>query len=490
MAMTLMNLPFDVRNLVWDALFSTQWDDYGNRKFIRLKILRESHPPKYVHSTHQDDVPDWSNELCTSIHTNIIRCNRQISREVTPFIYGRQTFQVERYGIDVLCWLNSIGISNTRSIRYIQVDEGSVCSHHRETVGNGRTQVADVLERLPQLRSLAFQYDFREELGEDGELGSRIIAAIRGMVNLECLSLKAMSHQLHSVRSLTGHMRQLRYLELNGRCISAIKDEKEMKDIFENLPRLRHLRLEHFLYFSNNSVVRRKFFEHIAPLECLEYAGTYLPMIRAVSLTSRHGSTLRFLKLCVGDRLGESEPDFWKYSNLLRLFDNLPILEILKIRSSSLSTAVLSILPPSLEAAAVEALDHSERDMGADLQSLKARCPNLKHLRLTSQSPCASSPGFHTEADNLRSNGGVEVELVSCIIADCQGLRGFGSLDSYVRLIYQINHLDFENAPTPTLIGDGRPWRKMPSYGEYVAQIGRRGPQNVIRRWWESIWLR
>ncbi|MCJ1237477.1 hypothetical protein MMC14_005463 [Varicellaria rhodocarpa] len=491
MAMTLMNLPFEVRNLIWEALFPIQWDDYGKRKIIRLMILPEIHPTKHVHLTHKDDGVDWNDELCTTLHTNIIHCNRQISQEVTPFIYGRQTFQIEHYGIDVLCWLNSIGISNTRSIRQLQLDEGPVCTYHnRETIGNGRTQVSEVLECLPQLRSLAFQYDIRGELGEDEELGSRVIAAIHGMVNLEYLSLNAMSHQLHSIRSLTGHKRQLRYLELNGRCIRPIKDDKEMKGIFEDLPCLKHLRLEHFLNFSNNSVGRRKFFEYIAPLECLEYAGTYIPEFRANSLTSRHGSTLRFLKLCLEDRLEEDEPDPRRYSDLLRLFDNLPILEILKLRSYSLSTAVLSILPPSLEAAAVETLDRSERDMGADLQSLKARCPTLKHLRLTSHSQCASSPGFHPEVENLRANGGIEVESVSCIIEDCRGLRGFGSLDSYVRLIYQINHLDFENAPTRRLIGDGRPWRKMPNYDEYVAEIGRRGPRGVVRRWWENMWLR
>ena len=506
MAITLMTLPYDVRCIIWKLAFPVQWDDSGDRKVICIRhVVNEivvEDDLGYPNDTH-----DWNHRLCTGLQSqrNLLLCSRQAFQEIAPFLYSQQIFRFEGFdAADTSHWLDQIGTSNTSSIQHIHLTRAAL----DETESNNIC-TSHILKRLPQLRSLKCPAGIKETMpeknGESYLQCSRIISAVSILVHLQYLYLDAPSHHpdptehhLTILQSLAGHLQNLRHLVLKGICNIDRENEAQMKHLFEGLPNLKHLRLDHFLEDCLIHDFWNNFFKYVAPLESLEYHGRFLTKAHVDSLAFQHGTTLRFLKLYIYDRGCE----FPTTSTAVRqqtlpilslLFNNLPVLEILKLNCTQLCPQVLTILPPSLKALNAVVFCDIGQYKGYGLLDLETRCPKLKYLRLDNtltdrSSDCSSCPAFHEILDYLRRRGRIEIEAVLCIASDCQMRRD--DLDfygiSYNSAVYFINDMEFKRMPTP--IPGGRPWLKLPSYEEHGGWTSvYRQPRQHPYRW--SKWV-
>ena len=420
-----MDLPFEVRSIIWEHLFPVQMDKHGNRKLIRINRVTPTATLKHVFVYRIRDTHDWDLETCTGLEINLMLCNRQISREVAQLVYGQQIFRFEGLNsIDTWRWLDRIGVLNTNCMRYVRFTKIALHNTRAEPGDEHRIRISKILGCLPQLRSLkcpAGMETLPEQNKMPGSKYSMIISMVSHMVHLEYLHLIATSHHLDILQHVTRDMPNLRHLVLKGPLHSG--DNTQIKTLFEHIPRLRHLHLVGFLDECVQDDSWQHFFENIAPLECFEYKGRFLSKTKIKAFTTQHGKTLRHLKLCLDDDF--LAQDARQYTlGLSLLFDNLPVLEVLQIRYWLLIVPVLfTILPPSLEALSTEIISREAQEVSHGLLDLDTRCPKLKYFRLLHHSQThplqCFGLDFHMAIDHLRSNGRIEVEPLMCITSDC-----------------------------------------------------------------------
>ena len=141
MAFTLLDLPFELRMMIWAFLCPLLLDACGNLKTLSVDF-GDSSSAGWMRENSNNA---WLlfHRLGSVINPRILRTCRLFNKELAPFIYGQQVIGLVNTE-NALKWLKSIGRVNWSHIRHI---------HLGEPDWQGKS-IPTILAGMPKLKSL------------------------------------------------------------------------------------------------------------------------------------------------------------------------------------------------------------------------------------------------------------------------------------------------------------------------------------------------
>ena len=337
----------------------------------------------------------------------LLRTCSQVNEGAAPYVYGQQQYLFYRPQ-EALEWLNKIGRYHTH-LRHVAITGYFVPHEAMEVDRQVQAHMwASVLRKLPNITTLNCLTCLHVMHGKANDWSSivwndkAVLEAIRGLAHIRVLLIEGAQRAdgagcgvFESSLELTVDKPFLETLVVSGHPITGVKWYPE--DYFDRLGALKNLAICNGSRMqSGNSKVSSEFFSHVAPLRSFTWNGHYLTTSYRKAFTTRHGSTLQFLRMYVHpkyhkDKVAQRSEISACLDSLADMFGALPVLKFLSMTYCYDFARLVEIVPRSLTVLSLDggacfsnpSVDQEQdKSLGDALRKLPDRCPQLAHVLL------------------------------------------------------------------------------------------------------------
>ncbi|MCJ1392649.1 hypothetical protein MMC18_005519 [Xylographa bjoerkii] len=400
-----LDLPLELRNMIYKLIYSPFTDDYGDLQVVCIRGECYTDEPRFLRQYEARSQrssklirPQYATEFAGTFETGLLYVCHQTYVEAAPFLYGQQIFGLPSPDLTHE-WLDSIGEQNLSHIRHVVISNNNELLVGLEDTMSGAW--AEIIELLPFIKTMIV---FPEELLRKPNWNMDRTG--------EAFLLRKAEHAISSLNGLAflrlaSHHCSLRFLKNKLNLETLILKPKffgteDWDDAFAHLPSLKNLFLDlSEVRKENMALFPADFLGNIAALRSFGWKGHPLPGSIAMQLQVRHGPTLRELHLEHGVAAA-SRPDpavffpnrrappkylsLHEYQILVGLLCHLPHLTALRLKYQCRSS-ILCDLPSSLEQLDIAFVELNDKKLQHNARELPLQCPSLERLRLLAGYP-------------------------------------------------------------------------------------------------------
>lgn len=354
---TLLSLPRELRDDIWDRACHNQFPPYGV-------------------TTHSNMAPESSRKY------QLLLTNRQIYHEVAPYVYETTVVNLP-HPHAALGWIHSIGTRNSTLIRHLFLKFGSLSFEQPQNRADVLKTWAASLQLLPNLQSLTFCY-------EPKEVKEPRSGPVEERTSQDALVPREELHTLPEPETLkfqNGRNYDLEMQHLQpDYCFQSITHA--VLAIHEPMPSILVLYFAKLLKLSSASSLEQTI--TCLPTDFLAGLGFY--PTRTYALTDGPPTIVfTYRKLDAPPRRPVNS-----IPNLSLMLSQLPQLSYLRLGCHQVDSSILVAIPAGIKTLDIAFTDPNPCQVASNLQKMRLRCPQLYTLTIAI-SPLHDTPKLDDE---------------------------------------------------------------------------------------------